>query len=60
MNIPEAIEILRDILRNVEPGDPPEEHEAVGLGIEALEMIQSSRDNPSVISLTLLPGETGT
>ena len=36
MKITKAIEILNDILQHVEPGDPPEEHDAVKLGVEAL------------------------
>ena len=41
MEAPEAIETLEDILRHVEPGDPPEEHEAIQMGIQALGAVQS-------------------
>ncbi|GAI59794.1 unnamed protein product, partial [marine sediment metagenome] len=32
MTIDEAIKVLEDIQRFVKPGDPPEEHTAIGLG----------------------------
>ncbi|MBA7532462.1 hypothetical protein ES705_24695 [subsurface metagenome] len=31
-----AIEILHDILQHVEPGDPPEEHQAITMAMGAL------------------------
>ncbi|GAH72758.1 unnamed protein product [marine sediment metagenome] len=37
MTLEKAIEILTDILRFVKSGDPPDEHDALKLGIEALQ-----------------------
>ncbi|GAJ00072.1 unnamed protein product, partial [marine sediment metagenome] len=39
MTIDEAIKVLEDIQRFVKPGDPPEEHTAIGLGTEALKRV---------------------
>lgn len=58
MNIPKAIEILEDILRHVEPGDPPEEHQAVQLGIEALKVIKIWQATLPLDDKQLLPSET--
>ncbi len=44
MNISKAITVLEDIIHYVEPGDPPEEHQAAQLGIEALKRIQLARN----------------
>ncbi len=57
MTIDKAIETFEGILRFVEPGDPPEEHEALKLGIEALKAWQESR-RTGLMSRFLLPGET--
>ncbi len=58
MTIDKAIEILTDILRCVEPADPPDEHDAVKLGIEALREVKESRFDPSSYETRLLEGET--
>jgi len=58
MNLPAAIETLEDILTFVRPGDPPEEHEAIKLGIEALKCVKEIRHHPFPESVLQLPGET--
>ena len=58
MKVSKAIEILEDILRHVEPGDPPDEHDAVKLGIEALKRAKEMRSWPNHIAKEPLPGET--
>jgi len=58
MTIPKAIEILKDILKYVEPGDPPEEHDAIKLGIGALKDIKYFRNTHIAGHIPLLPGET--
>ena len=58
MTIEEAIKILEDILNFVKPGDPPEEHDAVKLGIEALKRLQEHRYDHIDITYRALPGET--
>ncbi|MBA7570062.1 hypothetical protein ES708_11807 [subsurface metagenome] len=57
MHIEKAIVILNDILRFVKPGDPPDEHDAVKLGIEALTAILKLRQGTPALDLSLLPGE---
>jgi hypothetical protein len=58
MSIPKAIDILEDILRNVAPYDPPNEHDAIALGIEALQRFQEGRPKNFISTVLLLPGET--
>ena len=58
MTLEKAIEILTDILRCVKPGDPPDEHDAIKLGIEALKRLQEHRTSHIDIGLRALPGET--
>jgi len=58
MKLDKAIEILTDILRFVKPGDPPDEHDAVKLGIEALKGIKKVRKTLEPYVTALLPGET--
>jgi len=58
MKLEKAIEILEDIIHYVEPGDPPEEHNAIKLGIEALKMWQRWRSCFPPNNKRLLPGET--
>ena len=58
MEIPKAIEILNDILRFVKPGDPPDEHDALKLGIEALKRIESCRVGDAANVELPLSGET--
>ena len=58
MTIPKAIEILRAILRNVKPGDPPDEHDAIKLGIESLRLIKKQRSAYLPSLYPILPGET--
>ena len=57
MNLPAAIETLEDILTFVRPGDPPEEHEAIKLGIEALRRVQLARNKHFTLHDDPLPGE---
>ena len=58
MKIDKAIEALNDILTFVHPGDPPEEHEAIKLGIEALKHIKRGRSCRGNYIDNLLAGET--
>lgn len=57
LTINEAIEILKDVLNFVKPGDPPEEHDAIKLGIEALKALQESRYDQNPKHYHLLPSE---
>jgi len=56
--IDKAIEILEDILHYVKPGDPPDEHRAIELGIEALKRVKEARKKVYFTARSLLPGET--
>ena len=58
MTIDKAIEILQDILRYVKPGDPPDEHDALKLSIEALKAVKSARANNYWTPIPTMPGET--
>lgn len=58
MTIDEATKVLKDILTNVEPGDPPEEHDAIKLGIEALKRCKWLASLRTWENLVPLPGET--
>lgn len=58
MTIDKAVEILHDILNCVQPGDPPDEHDAVNLGIEALKLVKAQRIVYLHQSKALLPFET--
>lgn len=58
MTIDEAIKVLNDICNFVEPGDPPEEHQALKLGIEALKTLPKYRKSHRDARYALLPGET--
>jgi len=58
MTLKKAIEILQDILKFVKPGDPPDEHDAIKLGVEALKQIQRYRKSSGIPYVGLLPGET--
>jgi len=58
MTLEKAIEILEDILRCVKPGDPPDEHDAIRLGIEALKRFQLYRKDIMPPGGDLLRGET--
>ena len=66
MTIDKALEVLQDILKFVEPGDPQDEHSAITLGVEALIAIKSIRTlthqtlDQTILALiaTPLPGET--
>lgn len=58
MKIPKAIEVLTDILTFVQPGDPPEEHEAIKLGIEGLKRLRDIRHFGEFGAVHPLPGET--
>ncbi len=58
MKIEKAIEVLGEILRFVKPADPPEEHDAIRLGIHALKRIKDNRQNFLPFAFHSLPGET--
>ncbi len=58
MTLDEAINVMTDILTFVKPGDPPEEHQALELGIQAIRRIQAIRITDRVERITRLPGET--
>ena len=58
MKLAKAIEVLEDILRYVEPGDPPDEHDAVKLGIEAMKDVLRTRKFRNSPTWLVLPGET--
>lgn len=58
MKLKEAIKELTDILTFVKPGDPPNEHDAMKLGIEALKRTMSNRVSVHPVIDQLLPGET--
>ncbi len=58
MQIDKAIEILADILHYVQPGDPPDEHDAIKLGIESLKLIKQHPTIRYFLQDKLLPGET--
>lgn len=58
MTIDKAIEILEDILRFIEPGDSPDEHDACKMGIAALKQLQQVRTLNLTIILQPLSGET--
>lgn len=58
MNIDKAIAILYSILLFVKPGDPPDEHDAISLGIEALKWVKDWRTIIHDSGDYRLPGET--
>ena len=58
MTIDEAIKVLEDIQRFVKPGDPPEEHTAIGLGAEALRRVILYRKGMYIGLGNKLRGET--
>ncbi len=58
MKLEKAIEITEDILRNVKPGDPPDEHDALNLLIEAGKRCQYIAQHTDRWAGVLLPGET--
>lgn len=58
MELEQAIRVLVDILRYVKPADPPEEHSAIRLGIEALKRVKLDRNLPYPVISDMLPGET--
>jgi len=58
MTIDEAIKVLEDIQRFVKPGDPPEEHTAIGLGAEALKRVKEINQYHGFKYWGPLPGET--
>lgn len=58
MTIVEATKVLEDIIKYVEPADPPEEHQALNLGIEALKRLQADREVIPSDEFFMLPGET--
>lgn len=57
MNLSKAIGVLTDICRFVKPGDPPDEHNAIRLGIEALRRVEDMRISPCTTADEILPGE---
>jgi len=58
LTLSKAIEILEDILHHVRPGDPPDEHDAIKLGVEALKTIRELRELIITKQSICLPGET--
>ncbi len=58
MTADEAIKILTDIRNFVEPGNFPEEHNAMKLGIEALKYIDRWHDRLIEEGFSPLPDET--
>ncbi len=58
MKLEKAIATLNDILTFVKPGDPPDEHDALRLGIEALKSVEAGRIRHPSWALFTLPGET--
>jgi len=58
MTLDEVIEIYQDILTHVEPGDPPEEHDAIKLGIASVKYVQYLDKYAPILSRPLFPGET--
>lgn len=58
MNAEKAIKVMLDILTYVKPGDPPEEHKAIQIGIEGLVRIESARVTGHPVSVDPLPSET--
>jgi len=57
ITVTKATEVFQDILRFVKPGDPPEEHNALMLGIEAFNRLQEIRSVETVRFGRPLPGE---
>lgn len=58
MTLEKAIEIIQDILRLVEPGDPPDEHDALKISMEAVKEVKHLRGCHGCFVLEKLPGET--
>lgn len=58
MKLDKAIEITEDILHFVKPGDPPDEHNALKLLIEAGKLIRIFRELYPYLEPQILPGET--
>ena len=58
MNLDTAIWVAKDILWHVKSGDPPEEHDALKLLIEAGNAIKQAREGSWASFKDLLPGET--
>lgn len=58
MKLDKAIEIGKDILRYCEPGDPPDEHDAIKLLTVAGERLSWIRTRGYHNLTDLLPGET--
>lgn len=58
VTITEAKGIMEDILTFVRSGDPPEEHQALRLGIEGLQRIEELRTPSSGNPHLELPSET--
>ncbi len=58
MTMAKAIQILEDIVRLVKPGDPPEEHDAMKLGIEALIRVRQQQTSKITSLKSKLPSET--
>jgi len=58
MNIPKAKEILRLNLKEAGKQMPPDVYEAVEVGVEGLECIESSRSDGDLFAFKKLPHET--
>lgn len=58
VTLDKAIEIGKDILHFVKPGDPPDEHDAIKLLIEAGKRVKWHKEQHLPGYYELLPGET--
>ena len=58
MKIDKAIQLLGDLLHYIETENPPDDGDAVKLGIEALKRFKQWRFVKSHLASELLPGET--
>ena len=58
MKLDKGIEVLNDRKDSIDPADPPEEHDAIQLGIEAITRVKEYRLYGEEIRFTPLPSET--
>ena len=59
MKIDKAIQLLGDLLHYSETENPPDDGDAIKLGIEALKLLQHRRAYLLGARPEILPGETG-
>jgi len=57
LTLDEAKEVFDNILTFVQSGDPPEEHDALKLGIEAFKREKYNREHQPYLTCGTLPGE---